>query len=143
VFWSGFDRLSAYIHTLVDTTKPLFFQGLLRRLSVVICTRENMALESFSISFSAFDPKIASAMEANSNDIDPIDRASLEGVLRCFLLKLSTADSYFRPLPNGTPGGLYCLEMTAVDCTFYVMISTESELSTPAQHCVQGDQNAV
>lgn len=86
---------------MVDTIKPLFFQDIFRKISIVVCTKEKVPLERFCICFSGLSENIKKAFRSKTEGIDPIDKASLESILRSFLLKLSTADSFFKPLPNG------------------------------------------
>jgi hypothetical protein len=97
---SEYAQLNSYISILVDTIKPLFFQDSLRQISIVVCTKEKKPLESFCICFSGLSEGIKEAFKSRREELEPIDKASLESILRSFLLKLSTADSFFKPLPE-------------------------------------------
>ncbi len=97
---SEFALLNVYLSTLVDTIKPLFFQDQLRKIILVVCTKERKPLESFCICFSGLSEAIKEVFTSKQEEIEPIDKASLESILRSFLLKISTSDSYFKPLPD-------------------------------------------
>ena len=137
---SEYAQLNNYISTVVDTIKPLFFQDTLRRISIVICTKERKPLESFCICFSGLSDSIKEAFKSKQEEIEPIDKASLESILRSFLLKLSTADSFFKPLPESKTFDYEYYHVTLIDVTFYVNISTIEDLSGHAQSRMQGDQ---
>lgn len=86
---------------IIEALKPLLFKDNLRQMSVIIATKERIALEKMTIKLSSLNSNIAEAFRSKSDRIDPIDRASLESIVRSFIIKLSTADSYFKPLPEG------------------------------------------
>lgn len=54
-----------------------------------------------TLRLSSLNPMIVSAFQSKLDKIDPIEKASLESIMRSFLIKLSTADTYFKPLPQG------------------------------------------
>ena len=61
-------------------------------------------MESFCICFSGLSESLKEAFRSKHEEIEPIDKASLESILRSFLLKLSAADSFFKPLPESKIG---------------------------------------
>lgn len=75
--------------------------------------------------------------------IDPIEKASLESIMRSFLIKLSTADTYFKPLPQGKKeADMTCLP-SFIEITFYVIIETEDELNPLSREMMQNDLKTV
>ena len=102
MFISNFDKLHDYIKSVAEAVKPLLFKDNLRQLSVTICTKsERIALEKLTIRLSSLNQSIIDAFNSKHEQVDPIDKVSLESILRSFLIKLSTADTYFKPLPQG------------------------------------------
>ena len=101
VFITNYDKLFDYIKTISESVKPLLFQDNLRQFSLVICTKsDKIALEKISLKLSNLNTALVDAFKSKSEEIDPIEKSSLESILRSFLIKLTTADAYFRPLPD-------------------------------------------
>ena len=102
MFITNFEKLFDYIKSIAEGVKPLLFQDNLKQLSVTICTKKDrIALEKMSLRLSSLNPMILNAFRTKMEQIDPIEKASLESIMRSFLIKLSTADTYFKPLPQG------------------------------------------
>lgn len=79
---------------------------------------------------------------SKAEQIEPIEKASLESIMRSFLIKLSTADTYFKPLP----GSKILRSQDAfifLDVTFYVIIDTNEELNPHVRELMQNDLNTV
>lgn len=101
MFITNYDKLFDYTRSIAEAVKPLLFQDNLRQISVIICTKiDKIALEKITLRLSSLNPKIIEAFRSKSESIGPIDKVSLESIIRSFLIKLSTADTYFKPLPN-------------------------------------------
>lgn len=99
---TNYEKLFDYIKSVAEGVKPLLFQDNLRQISVTICTkRDRIALEKMTLRLSSLNPMIVNAFKSKMEQIDPIEKASLESIMRSFLIKLSTADTYFKPLPEG------------------------------------------
>ena len=87
--------------SISEAIKPLLFQDNLKQISVTICTKEEkIALEKLSLRLLSLNPLIVESFKSKSEQIEPIEKAALESIMRSFLIKLSTADTYFKPLPN-------------------------------------------
>ena len=101
MFITNYEKLFDYVKSVAEGVKPLLFQDNLRQLSVTICTKgDRIALEKMSLKLSSLNPMIVNAFKSKIEQIDPIEKASLESIMRSFLIKLSTADTYFKPLPQ-------------------------------------------
>lgn len=102
MFITNYDKLNDYIRSIAESVQPILFQDNLRQLSVVICTKnERIALEKMSLKMSSLNPIIVESFKSKTERIEPIEKASLERIMRSFLIKLSTSDTYFKPLPQG------------------------------------------
>lgn len=132
--------------SISEAIKPLLFKDNLRQISVTICTKEKIALEKLTLRLSSLNPSIVESFKSKSEQIDPIEKAGLESIMRSFLIKLSTADAYFKPLPNSKL--LIVLNMNMkylglLDVTFYVIIETSEDLNPLDRELMQNDLNTV
>ena len=143
MFITNFEKLFDYIKSIAEGVKPLLFQDNLKQLSVTICTKKDrIALEKMSLRLSSLNPMILNAFRTKMEQIDPIEKASLESIMRSFLIKLSTADTYFKPLPQGKR--VFFMQYSNIlDITFYVIIETKDELNPLAREMMQNDLNTV
>lgn len=87
--------------SISEAIKPLLFRDNLKQISVTICTKdEKIALEKMTLKLSSLNPSIVESFKSKAEQIEPIEKASLESIMRSFLIKLSTSDTYFKPLPD-------------------------------------------
>ena len=99
---TNYDKLNDYIKSIGESVQPILFHDNLRQLSVIICTKnDRIALEKMTLKLSSLNPTIVEAFKSRLEHIEPIEKASLEKIMRSFLVKLSTSDTYFKPLPQG------------------------------------------
>lgn len=148
MFIANYDKLFDYIRSIAEAVKPLLFQDNLRQISVIICSKvDKIALEKITLRLSSLNPKIVEAFRSKSEAIGPIDKVSLESIIRSFLIKLSTADTYFKPLPNSKRmiliSLLVYLLLSKIDITFYVIIETHDELNPSVRDSMQNDLKTV
>lgn len=86
------------------------------------------------------------SFKSKSEQIEGIEKAALESIMRSFLIKLSTADTYFKPLPNSKRSKIVLDLRPSVfflDVTFYVIIETNEELNPLDRELMQNDLNTV
>lgn len=132
--------------SISEAIKPLLFQDNLKQISVTICTKEKIALEKLSLRLSSLNPSIVASFKSKSEQIEGIEKAALESIMRSFLIKLSTADTYFKPLPNSKRLKIVFDLRPSVfflDVTFYVIIETNEELNPLDRELMQNDLNTV
>lgn len=105
--------VASYVKKLVDSLRPLFGSGAVDKVCLVVCADDESKtpIEQYVFSLKIFP------------SFDRLSKASLETLLRSFLLKINIADSVFAPIE--------CKERT-----FYILAHTDQGLG-------EGDQQGM